>query len=78
MSLTPAEISLRDALRRRVAIIADHAWRDRDSAGQLQALQEISESIFQLHQELAPELPPKLRHFLESQSYQKALAVLEA
>ena len=77
MSLPPELSPLRDALRRRLEIIADTAWRDRDPTSQLQALQEISESIFQQHNDLAPKLPPRLRHFMESQSYTKALALLE-
>ena len=77
MSLPPELSTLRDALRRRLEIIADTAWRDRDPASQLQALREISESIFQQQTVLAPNLPPRLRHFMESQSYAKALTVLD-
>ena len=77
MNLPPEMEPLRAALRRRLEIIGDHAWRDRDPAGQLQALQDISGTIFQLHTDLQPLLPPRLRHFLESQSYHKALALLE-
>lgn len=77
MSLPPELTPLRDALRRRLEIIADTAWRDRDPTSQLQALQEISESIFQQHAALSAKLPPRLRHFMESQSYAKALAMLE-
>jgi hypothetical protein len=36
---------LTDLLRQRVAIIADHTWRDRDPAGHLDALKEVSEKI---------------------------------
>lgn len=71
----PALEPLREALQRRVEIIADHAWRDRDAAGHLHALQSISEAIFTL-QANTTNLPPQLQHFLESQSYQKALAML--
>ena len=77
MSLPPDLSTLRDALRRRLEIIADTAWRDRDPSSQLQALREISESIFHQQTALAPTLPPRLRHFMESQSYTKALAMLD-
>lgn len=77
MNLPPELSTLRDALRRRLEIIADTAWRDRDPTSQLQALREISESIFLQHTALAPTLPPRLRHFMESQSYTKALALLD-
>ena len=77
MTLPPDFTLLRDALRRRLEIIADTAWRDRDSASQLQALQEISESIFHQHAALSAKLPPRLRHFMDSQSYAKALAMLD-
>lgn len=77
MNPPPDTTRLRDALHRRLEIIGDNAWRDRDPAGQLAALQDISRTIFSLEAELAPSLPPRLRHFLESQSYSKALALLE-
>lgn len=77
MSLPPELAPLREALRRRMEIIADTAWRDRDPPAQLQALQDISESIFQRHAALARKLPPRLHHFMESQSYTKALALLD-
>ncbi len=69
---------LADALRRRLAVIGDHALRDSDPAAQLAQLQAASEEITRLHEELGPQLPPQIAHFMESQSYLKALRVLEA
>lgn len=65
-------------LRRRVAIIADHAWRDRDSASHLQALQEVSEAITAWALANRATVDARMRHFLANSSYQKALAHLEA
>lgn len=65
-------------LRRRVAIIADHAWRDRDAAGQLEALKEVSEGISAWTRAHRTEVDAQLRHYLANSSFQKALAHLEA
>ena len=67
-----------DLLRRRVAIIADHAWRDRDAAGHLSALQEVSEKISAWTLAHRTEVDAQMRHYLANASYQKALAHLEA
>ena len=68
---------LTDLLRRRVTIIADHAWRDRDSADHLAALQAVSEQISAWTAANRNEVDAKLRHYLASSSFQKALAHLE-
>ena len=65
-------------LRRRVAIIADHTWRDRDAAAHLQALQVVSEEISAWTLTHRTEVDAQLRHYLGNASYQKALAHLEA
>lgn len=65
-------------LRRRVAIIADHAWRDRDGAAHLEALKEVSEKISAWTLAHRIEVDAQLRHYLANASYQKALAHLEA
>ena len=65
-------------LTRRREIIADHAWRERDSAGQLQALQDVSEAIAAWHHENHSQLPAKLDHFLKSCSFDKAQAFVQA
>jgi len=65
-----------DLLHRREAVIADHAWRDRDPAGHLDALKDVSESITRWLGEHRGEIDGKLRHFLENASFGKALAHL--
>jgi hypothetical protein len=69
---------LTDLLRQRVAIIADHAWRDRDAAGHLEALKDVSEKISAWTMAHRTEVDAQLRHYLRNASYQKALAHLEA
>ena len=70
---------LTELLRKRLSVIADHAFRDRDPEAHLAALQEVSMAIMNLHQKLAEEspLPPRLEHFLANCSYDKALDFLE-
>lgn len=65
-------------LRRRVAIIADHEWRDRDSAEHLDALKSVSEEITAWTLAHRIEVDAQMRHYLANASYQKALAHLEA
>ncbi|MBE7495631.1 MAG: hypothetical protein HS117_11835 [Verrucomicrobiaceae bacterium] len=75
----PADFSLlRTLLQQRLAIIADHAFRDRDSGAHLQALQTVSEQIAAEHQRLRGLLPPRLNHFLTQASFTKALEYLES
>ena len=69
---------LTELLRQRVAIIADHGWRDRDAAAHLEALQEVSEKISAWTLAHRTEVDAQLRHYLGNASYQKALAHLEA
>ncbi len=69
---------LTELLRRRIAIIADHAWRDRDAAGHLQALKDVSEEISAWTAAHRTSVDAQLRHYLGNASYQKALAHLEA
>lgn len=68
---------LAQLLRERLAIIADHSLRDRDPAAHLEKLKDVSLAISSLARELAPTLPPRLNHFMERASYDKALAFLE-
>jgi hypothetical protein len=69
---------LTQLLRRRVEIIADHAWRDRDAAEHLAALQTISEAISTWAAEHRTSVDARMRHYLANASYQKALAHLES
>jgi len=64
-------------LRRRVEVIADHAWRDRDAEAHLEALKSVSLEIMAIHQSLAGTLPARLDHFLTQCSFEKALAYIE-
>jgi hypothetical protein len=74
IDLTP----LAEALRERLAVIADHAHRDRDQAGHLQRLIDVSTRIDTLIAALpSSELAPQFRHYLEKKSYDKALAWIE-
>lgn len=63
-------------LRRREAVIADHAWRDRDAAGHLEALMQVSEEITAWPETHPGRIDPRLRHFLANASFAKALAYL--
>jgi len=67
---------LADLLRQRLSIIADHAWRDRDSAGHLEALKDVSERLMAWTAENRPNLDAQLRHYLTNASFDKALAHL--
>jgi hypothetical protein len=69
---------LTELLHQRIAIIADHAWRDQDSAAHLEALRQVSENISAWTAAHRTEVDAQLRHYLANASYQKALAHLEA
>ncbi len=60
-------------LRERLRIIADHSWRDRDPAGQLDALRDVSEKITAWAAANRSSIDGRLRHYLDQSSYQKAL-----
>ncbi len=64
-------------LRERIRIIADHDWRDRDAAGHLAALRDVSEKISAWATSQSS-IDGRLRHFLDQSSYQKALELLES
>ena len=76
--MDPAYEPLRQLLRRRLEVIADRDLRERDPAGQLRQLQEVSEAITAEHARLRPQLPPRLNHYLTQASLQKALDWIEA
>jgi hypothetical protein len=65
-------------LRRRESVIADHAWRDRDAAGHLEALKNVSEEISAWAAAHSQVIDARLRHYLSNASYSKALVHLEA
>lgn len=64
-------------LRRRLKVIADHAWRDRDPQGHLDALRKASEALDAWYKRNRTKVPAQLGHFLGACSYQKALEFLE-
>jgi hypothetical protein len=70
--------SLAEALRERLAIIADREWYARDPSGHLDRLRTVSEQITALQRQLPPPVDPQLTHYLDRCSYDKALAFLEA
>lgn len=69
--------TLAHLLRRRIEIIEDTAWRDRDSSGHLEGLKTASEAIMAKHAELKGRLSPRLEHFFSNCSYGKALDFIE-
>jgi len=76
-TLDQALAELATQLRLRVAVIEDHAWRDRDASAHLAALQEVSEKIAAWTLAHRSEVDPQLRHYLANSSLQKALSHLE-
>jgi hypothetical protein len=69
---------LRDALRHRLSVVGDRAFYERDPAGHLEKLMAASAEVDRIARELGASADPQLRHFLERQSYVKALDFLDA
>jgi hypothetical protein len=67
---------LRDTLRERLAIIGDEESR-RDKQAHMARLQAISERIDTLATALPHPIDPRLVHYLQRRSYDKALEFLE-
>jgi hypothetical protein len=59
-------------------VVADRGWYQRDAAGHLDALKNVSEQIVHLGSVLPTPVHPQLRHFLDRCSYDKALEFIEA
>jgi len=78
VSPSTTHANLAAALRERLAVIADRAAYERDAAAHLERLKSASERIEALQAQLPPPVHPRLAHFLERRSYDKALALLEA
>ncbi|MFK7849549.1 MAG: hypothetical protein AB8D78_01115 [Akkermansiaceae bacterium] len=64
---------LQDLLKKRLKVIADHEFRDRDPSRHLNALQKVSEELENFTKTHQSEFDPKLRHYLTNSSFQKAL-----
>jgi hypothetical protein len=75
--VNPEFNTLHQLLQKRLAVIADHAFRDRDPAAHLEVLKQVSEDLMAEHQSLKPILPSRLNHFLTQSSLTKALDFLE-
>ena len=71
-----AVFDLKEALRERVAIIHDKASR-RDEEAHIARLRVISEKIDKLQAALPRPIDPRLSHYLQRRSYDKALEFLE-
>jgi hypothetical protein len=68
---------LAQALRERLAIIRDEESRGNE-AKHIARLRTVSEKIDRLQESLPPSIDPRLKHFLDRKSYDKALEHLEA
>jgi hypothetical protein len=68
---------LAEALRERLAIIRDQESR-RDEEKHIARLRAVSEKIERFQELLPPSTDPRLKHYLERKSYDKALEHLEA
>jgi hypothetical protein len=68
---------LREALRERLAIIRDEESR-RDEARHIDRLRAISERIDKLQAALPQRIDPRLAHYLQRHSYEKALEFIES
>jgi hypothetical protein len=66
---------LAKALRERLAIIQDEQSR-RDATKHIALLKAVSEQIEKLQAELPQPVDPRLAHYLERRSYDKALEFL--
>ena len=69
-------VDLANALRERLAIIHDEESR-RDEAEHIARLRAVYEKIDQLQAALPKPVDPRLAHYLERKSYDKALEYLE-
>ncbi len=67
---------LREALRERLTIIGDEQSR-RDEAKHLARLRAVSEKIEKLQAAIPKPIDPRLAHYLQRKSYDKALEFLE-
>lgn len=74
---TPYE-ELAAALRERLAVIADREAYRRDATAHMERLKAASERIVALRARLPEPVDPRLTHFLERCSFDKALAFIEA
>jgi len=69
-------VDLAQALRERLGVIRDEQSR-RDEAKHIARLRAVSEKIDRLHAALPQLIDPRLAHYLQRKSYDKALELLE-
>jgi hypothetical protein len=67
---------LAEALRERLAVVRDEESR-RDGLKHIARLRAVSERIDRLQESLPRPIDPRLKHYLERKSYDKALEFLE-
>jgi hypothetical protein len=72
-----AIVDLREALRERLAIIRDEKSRG-DEEAHMARLRVISEKIDKVAAALPRPVDPRLAHYLQRRSYDKALEFLES
>ncbi len=65
--------ALKTALAERLAVVADHELRDRDAKAHLEKLQQAAALLDSLVAQLPADCHPQLRHYLEKQSFLKAV-----
>jgi pentatricopeptide repeat protein len=71
-----ALVDLAQALRERLTVIRDEQSR-RDEAKHVARLKAVSERIDDLQARLSKPIDPRLAHYLQRKSYDKALELLE-
>jgi len=71
-----ALVDLADALRERLAVIRDEESR-RDQSKHIDRLRAVSDKIDRLQQSLPLSTDPRLKHYLDRKSFDKALEYLE-
>jgi len=69
--------TIRDAVAARLAVVADHELRNADPAAHLEKLKQAAGKLDALTLNLPKDCDPMLRHYLERQSYVKAVAWLD-
>ena len=69
-------VDLAQALRERLTVIRDEQSR-RDEAKHIARLKAVSERIDDLQARLSKPIDPRLAHYLQRKSYDKALELLE-
>ena len=77
MALSPAESRLHSALSDYLKLVSSGRAGSAEPAA-AESLRSIFLTLDSLSSELAPQLDPRLRHFLESKSYRKAYDYLSA